>query len=404
MESGAGETAISSAVSRGPSRIVLTPGRSTRTTQLISWTMGQKTGGMRVQHRPAGVRSISSVAAKPRAQISATYSGTDAPRYMASLTRLKPGTSYRYRIVTKHGSTSWYTFRTQPSKPRSTTFIGLGDTQIDNPGVPRATVRAAIAAAPRAAAVLHAGDVVHNPTRDDEWAGLFSAIGTSGRTRDWIVAAGNHERCVPMACSSGNAHAYRIYFPYSRNGFPKQAPTWFYVDYPGVRVVVLDSFAPDAATTQASFLDRALSTNEQAFSVVLMHAPVFSSAPGKSAIPAMRTIQRIIEKRNVDLVLSGHDHSYARGARSPHRTVFVTSVSGPSYAPVSRAGWDSAGARRSVWAEATSTYQVITISGRTLSYKAVVTSKGSTTTSSVRAGGVLDRLVIDKTRSVKVVR
>ncbi len=171
--------------------------------------------------------------------------------------------------------------------------------------------------------------MINNPTKDKEWAGLFSAIGTSGRTRDWVVSIGNHEQCLLIKCKSHNAQAFRNYFAFANNSYPKQAPTWFYVDYPGVRVVVLDSFAGDAATTQTSFLSSALAGNKQPFSIVLMHAPVFTSAAGRRSLPQARAIGRVIEKYDVDLVLTGHDHSYARGYRVPNRTVYVTSVSGP---------------------------------------------------------------------------
>ena len=397
-------TVAPSAVSRGPSRILLTPGRNTTTTQLISWTMGQKTGGMRLQYRVAGRWSIKSVAATRRPAIATKYSGSKAPRYIVSLTKLKPGTKYSYRIVTRYGTTSWYTFATKKAKAKSVTLLGLGDMQVANRGVPKSTVKRALKAAPGAVAVLQAGDVVNNPTKDKQWADLFSAIGSSGRTRDWVVSVGNHERCLLITCNALWAQGFRNYFAYAKNRFPKQSPMFYYVDYPGVRVVVLDTFSSDAATTQVSFLDRALATNKQPFSIVLMHGPVYSSVAGRSS-PVPAKIRQVIAKRNVDLVLSGHDHQYARGYRSPNRTVYVTSVSGPKYYGANDANWRAGKAQRVVWAQGTSTFQVITISGRKLSYKAVVSHRGAGSTSPFGPGAVLDRFVIDKTRrGDKIVR
>ena len=143
------------------------------------------------------------------------------------------------------------------------------------------------------------------------------------------------------SCSSGNAQAFRNYFSYRSNGFPKQEPTWYYVDYPGVRVVVLDSFAPTAATTQASFLDRALSDEEAAL-LDRAHARAgVLVGPGRASLAVHEHASgRIIERRNVDLVLSGHDHSYARGHRGRNGTVFVTSVSGSSTTRPAALGWE----------------------------------------------------------------
>lgn len=394
-----------STVRHGPSRILLTQGGSTSTTQLISWTMGQKTGGMRLQYRVAGTWSVKSVAAKRRTPIETKYSGTRAPRYLVSLTKLRPGTTYSYRIVTRYGITKWYSFRTESPKAESVTFIGLGDTQVANRGVPKLTIKKALKAAPKAAAVLQAGDVVNNPTKDSQWAGLFSAIGTSGRTRDWVVSIGNHEECVLITCKAGNSQAFRNYFAFGSNGYPEQGPTWFFTDYPGVRIVVLDTFAETAGTTQAAFLDHALATNKKPFSIVLMHAPVYSSAAGRKSPSQMRAIRKVIEKHDVDLVLNGHDHTYARGYRTPNRTVYVTSVSGRKYYPASEAGWHADKARRVVWAQATSTYQIITVSGRKLAYEAVITHRGPASTAPFGPGGVLDHFVIDKSRpGDKIVR
>jgi hypothetical protein len=72
------------------------------------------------------------------------------------------------------------------------------------------------------------------------------------------------------------------------------------------------------------------------------------------------------------------------------------SVSGPKYYEVTDADWALNRATRSVWAAATSTYQVITIAGDTLSYKAVVTHRGAGSTSPFGPGGVLDQFTIVK--------
>ena len=58
-----------------------------------------------------------------------------------------------------------------------------------------------------------------------------------------------------------------------------------------------------------------------------------------------------------------------------------------------------------VWAAATSTYQVITVAGDTLTYRAVVTHRGTGSTSPFGPGGVLDQFTIEKSaEGDKVVR
>ncbi len=398
--------ALAPAVARTttPSRILLTPTADPATSQRISWTMPVRLKGQRVQYRVPGAPA-QQVRATRGAATSVKFSGTAQPRYAAVLTGLAPGTTYEYRIVTPRGSTKWRSFTTANPAATSLTIIGLGDTQVDNRGVPRATLRRALADAPGAQLVLQAGDVVNRPYRAAEWTDLFTAMGSAARTRNWLVSIGNHEQCVlVLKCRHNGAEAFRSYFDWPDNGFPGQGETWFHVDYQGVRIVVLDSFGGRMAE-QAAFLDKALAENPNRWSIVLMHAPPFATRPGRSNTEVRDLWLPIIEQRNVDLVLSGHDHSYARGSRKPNGPVFAVSVSGPKYYEVTDADWALNRATRSVWAAATSTYQVITVTGDTLAYKAVVSHRGAGSTSPFGPGGVLDQFEIVKSAAGgKVVR
>jgi hypothetical protein len=366
--------------------------------------MPRRERGQRVEFRAGGSTAVVTAPAVRRPATTVRSSGTTAPRYAATLTGLRPDTRYEYRIRTAAGPTGWRSFVTAGEASQPLTIIGLGDTQVDNRGVPRATIRAAMAAAPAADLVLQAGDVVDRPYRDTQWRDLFSAIGESGRTRNWIVSIGNHEQCVLVRlCRSGNAQAFRSYFDWPGNGVPGQGETWFFTDYQGVRIVVLDTFG-GRLPEQAQFLDRALATNPHDWSIVLMHAPPFASRPGRTNDEVRDLLWPVIEARGADLVLTGHDHSYARGQRSPSGPVLVTSVSGPKYYDTTDADWVGNGAERDVAAEQTSTYQVITVDGDELGYRAVVTHRGSGSDAPVGVGGTLDKFTITKAGAGRVVR
>lgn len=386
---------------RPPTRVVLTPGPSTFTTQRVSWTTRSAAAGQKVQYRIVGTARPATVAAVRRFPTTVKNSGTAAPRYTALMTRLRPGTKYEYRILTKLGNSGWRSFRTG-NPAAGVTLIGLGDTQVANRTVPAVTIRAALKRAPGAAAFLHAGDVVNKPTRDSEWADWFAAMGGAGGARNWLLAIGNHEHCILISCKDARGQAFRSYFTQTGNGWKNQG-VWYYTDFAGVRVIVLDSFGGRIAE-QARFLDAALASNRQQFSIVLMHAPPFAARP-KRTNPFLAPLVKVIERRGVDLVLTGHDHSYARGYRTPHGTVFATSNSGPKYYPTSKADWRRNKATRRVRAAETSTFQIITVKGRKLSYTAVVSAKGKKSSTKVPVGGVLDRVDIVKSPSGrKVVR
>ena len=395
---------LATSSSTKPSRILLTPTADPVTSQRISWTMPVPTKGQRVTYRVPGGRA-KAVRATRGPATSVKNSGSAQPRYSATLVDLSPGTAYQYRIVTSRGSSAWHTFTTANPAAPSLTMIGLGDTQIDNRGVPRATVRRALADAPEAQLILQAGDVVDRPYKGSQWADLFTAMGPAARTRNWVVSIGNHEQCVlVLKCRSKQAQAFRSYFDWPDNGFPEQGETWFHVDYQGVRIVVLDSFGGRMAE-QAAFLDKALAENPSRWSIVLMHAPPFATRPDRANTEVRDVLLPIIEEHDVDLVLTGHDHSYARGSRTANGPVFAVSVSGPKYYAVTDADWVLNKATRVVWAAATSTYQVITVADDTLTYRAVVTHRGTGSTSPFGPGGVLDQFTIEKSdEGDKVVR
>lgn len=387
--------AVPAAVTWRPTRIVLTPTADPRTSQRVAWTTPSLLSGQRVQYRrPGGASRWAGSVRTPT--MSVAYSGSSRPRYRATMTGLRAGTVYEYRIVTRRGSSAWRRFRTAGTAVR-TTIVALGDLQRYMRDVPLRTVRRALLDEPGAALVLQAGDMVHRPFLASDWSDLFAVIGESGRTRSWVVSAGNHERCalVRSACVHGNAQAFRTYFDWPTNGWPGQGQTWYFVDHQGVRIVVLDWFAGRVGE-QARFLDQALATNPNPWSIVLLHPPLFASTPDRDSAAVRAAWLPVIEARDVDLVLSGHEHSYARGHRTADGPVFVTSTSNSWYGTIVRDDWNAGGATPDRLVAQTATYLVIEIDGGTLRYRAVVTHRGPDSTAPVGVGGVLDSFTLTK--------
>jgi hypothetical protein len=112
----------------------------------------------------------------------------------------------------------------------------------------------------------------------------------------------------------------------------------------------------------------------------------------------------VLEARGADLVLTGHDHSYARGQRSPTGPILVTSVSGTKFYDATDADWTANGATRAVAAEGAATYQVITVGRDRLDYRAVVTHLDADSDAPVAVRGTLDRFTITKAGTRRVVR
>jgi len=157
--------------------------------------------------------------------------------------------------------------------------------------------------------------------------------------------------------------------------------TVYYIDYQGVRIVSLNSNTELEA--QANWLRRVLENNPNRWTILTFHHPVFSPGSDRDNAELRETWKPVFDEFRVDLVLSGHDHTYARtgdiGAAADAEniptgyqqaydpeigTVYVVSVSGPKMYDITKGHY----AKRV--AEDTQLYQVIEIDGPTLDYRA----------------------------------
>lgn len=401
-----GATPAADAASR-PTSVTLTPTADPAHSQTFTWRMTKKRSGQVVQLKAPNGSTVR-VAARYKMKTSKQYTGKKAYAFTATATRLTPGTRYAYRIVTSGGSTSWTSFTTARSGlDRSWTFLAFGDTQVKNTGVPEDIIDTAVRRNPSAPLLLHAGDVVNKPNSLTEWRQLMTATYPTRTTKNWLISVGNHEQCVLLSksCRSGNGQAFRSYYSWPRNGHPQQGQTWYYTDYQGVRFIVLDSFGDDTAR-QAAFLESALTSNRQRWTVVLQHAGPFASRSDRDNSAVRQAFLPLYVKYKVDLVLSGHDHSYDRGyyGSDKNSTVYAVSDSGPKFYQPSARDWTRGGATRVVSAAYTSTYQTVTVSRNTLEYRAVIGYKGKGASTSKKVGQVLDQVTITKSGATKTVR
>jgi 3',5'-cyclic AMP phosphodiesterase CpdA len=159
------------------------------------------------------------------------------------------------------------------------------------------------------------------------------------------------------------------------------AETVYYIDYQGVRFISLDSNRDRDA--QIPWLREVLENNPNRWTIVTFHHPIFSPARDRDN-PELRELWKpLLDEFRVDLVLNGHDHTYARtGAIDAPRssenvptgyqqaydpnigTVYVVSVSGPKMYPITKGTY----ARRV--AENTQLYQIVDVSDAELRYRA----------------------------------
>ncbi|MEL7546249.1 MAG: FN3 domain-containing metallophosphoesterase family protein [Pseudomonadota bacterium] len=305
---------------------------------------------------------------------------------------LEPDTVYAYRVRGQRGAWSeWFQTRTA-AQEGPISFIYVGDAQNGVMSHWSRLIRASYAALPEADFILHAGDLVNRASRDFEWAEWFKAVSHIHGMIPAIPVAGNHEYA---RLGLGPNQTDRILSIFWRPQFTLPVEADLPVDLHEVvydvrysqdlHIFVLSTQNANIAA-QADWLDAELTASDATWKIVSMHHPVFSSGRGRDSADRRAVLLPVLEKHQVDLVLQGHDHTYARGAigQTPERlgwtdsggqvtSMFVNSVSGPKQYEFQETGWDmyeEHGVQLARRAENTPFYQIITIDGDMLSYEA----------------------------------
>ncbi|MEM1141297.1 MAG: fibronectin type III domain-containing protein [Pseudomonadota bacterium] len=468
-----------------PDRVVLTWSDDPTTTQSVTWRTDTS-----IKH---GVGEIALASANGRAMETTRFGATlqafesdvnEAHYHTLTFRNLEPDTLYAYRVGDGVNWTEFYQFKTASTRPTPFRFVYFGDAQNDVRTHWSRVFREAFRDAPRAAFMLHAGDLINENTRDVEWGEWHGAAGWVNGTIPIIATPGNHEyfrenqgprneriwtrkdgssipvdvQASPIKGATGTAgydlkvttpdgdearmavdgggvilevdeamaamtgftaeelvgtksykaplldrlrnpgstpvvsKHWRPQFEFPVQDVPRGLEeTVYYIDYQGTRFISLDSNRDIQA--QVPWLRKTLENNPNRWTVLTFHHPVFSPTLDRDNAELRAAWKPLIDEFRVDLVLTGHDHTYARtGIRDAESmssaeaatnipsgyqqaydpeigTVYVVSVSGPKMYPVGKTNF----ARRV--AENTQLYQVIDIADGALEYRAY-TPKG----------------------------
>jgi hypothetical protein len=356
-----------------PDRIVLTWLTDPATSQAITWRSDTTVTRAVVEIAPAEASprfmlAVDSVAAQTERV--ETDSGP-AHFHSANAQALTPGSQYAYRVGSGKYWSEWYHFRTASDTPAPFSFIYFGDAQNNLLSLWSRALRSAYSDAPKAAFMVHAGDLINRANRDLEWGEWFEA-------GDWIHAMvpsiptpGNHEYAKDEEGKRHLSYLWRPHFTLPAVDLDGLEETVYHIDYQGVRIISLNT--NEDLVPQVHWLAKTLKSNPNRWTVVTFHHPVFSTKSGRDNKLLRDRLKPVFDRHGVDLVLTGHDHTYGRGRNLPvgvtevdagTGTVYVVSVSGPKmYVLDDDPWWDRA-------AENTQLYQIISIDSDTLRYEA----------------------------------
>lgn len=306
---------------------------------------------------------------------------------------LTPDTVYAYRLRGSAGWSEWLQFRTAAAMPKPFRFLYLGDIQNGILTYASRVIRQAFHANGGIELVAHAGDLAaqrDDLDHDDEWGEFNQAGGYNYAIVPQLPATGNHEYVDVAKPDGTESRELGPYFPLQfalpDNGV-KGLPTTYYVDYQGVRFIILDgTSAIDLGTmkAQTDWLDATLASSKAQWNVVLFHQPVFTCARPQDTSEIKAAWKPLFDKRKVDLVLQGHDHCYSRLTSEAGREASAAArkngaIQGPVYL-VSVTGSkmyglnDRARTQPDKTAEATELYQVVDVDGARLTFRTYTAS------------------------------
>lgn len=226
-----------------------------------------------------------------------------------NFTNLKPSTKYAYRVGDGVNWSEWFHFVTASDRPEPFSFIYFGDAQNDIRMHWSRVVREAFSDAPKARFMLHAGDLVSHSDVDSEWGQWFHAGGWLNAMIPSVSTPGNHEYPGDLFDKTLTRH-WRPQFALPTNGPEGLEETVYSIDYQGTRVISLNS--NEGQQRQIDWLDKTLADNPNRWTVITFHHPVYSTKKGRDNPQIRGWWKPVFDKYRVDLVLNGHDHSYAR--------------------------------------------------------------------------------------------
>lgn len=256
--------------------------------------------------------------------------------YSTILKDLSENTVYVYRVGSDSLWSEWNQFRTANKNNVPFKFIYFGDPQNDLREDVSRIFREAFRKAPDAAFWLFVGDLTNEP-EDNQWKEWFEASGFIHRMIPSVMAVGNHDLTIETVDGKkkriNDYVLWKKMFTLPENGIDNMKESVYYVDYQGVRFIFLNTNYN--LEEQANWLNKILSTNKNKWTIVVYHHPVYSTGEGRDNKKIRDAFMPIFDKYKVDLVLQGHDHTYARtyrikgGEINPEGTIYITSVSGP---------------------------------------------------------------------------
>jgi len=158
----------------------------------------------------------------------------------------------------------------------------------------------------------YTGDIINRPM-DKHWQTYFSSLGELSGAIPHVASVGNHEYLKGICGKIDSRWPHVFHNP--TNGPQRFEGTTYYVDFPQMRMIVLNTqalFRVSDYTVTLTWLNQVLAEAGDKWKVVVMHHPIHSAAMNRDNVFVHAAFHHAVNK--ADLVVAGHDHVYCRRA------------------------------------------------------------------------------------------
>ncbi len=319
--------------------------------------------------------------------------------YSVALDSLEEGHQYLYTLQTGAKQSKVFTFTMPTGLDTLERFLYLGDVQdptgelskkfftnlLPKPSIEQKADTSSLIKAP-IHFVAAAGDQIEGPS-DAYWNVWYQSWDEDYTAQiPFNCATGNHEY-LKKGLSRELDPRWVMQYNYPQNSVKGFQGRSYYIDYPLMRFIVLDSngiILPSEIIAHRDWLKGLLSSSKQPWQVVMFHHAVESVREGRSNPIMKYGFKSILEDYGADLVLQGHDHAYSRitskSDKGEEQTpVYVISTSSPKLYPN---GFEPIHDRL---ASGVQLYQTIEVRPQSITYQ-----------SHLYNGELYDKLIIDR--------
>ncbi len=295
-----------------PDRIVLTLNGDPRTCAAVSWRTSTEVTDALAEIAVAESNPYFSERSKPldAATQALKTDINEAHFHTVKFEGLKAGTKYAYRVGDGTNWSEWFHFKTATANNEPFSFIYFGDAQNNIRSMWSRLIREAYSDAPKAAFLLHAGDLINTAEADAEWGEWCGAGAWVNAMMPNVAIPGNHEMAKGENSARHVSHHWRPQFEFPLNGPKGLEESCFTIQYHNALIVGMNS--NEQQSLQAEWLDKVLAENKSEWVVCTFHHPIFSTAKDRDNAELRTLWKPIFDKYKVDLVLQGHDHTYGR--------------------------------------------------------------------------------------------